>query len=74
VFWETQLFARIRDWEDGITFFNFKVNWDRYEDDHTPSFQIEFTFFNIYNHLWVYQNNYEEEDTSDSDDTEVTTE
>jgi len=61
VFWETQLFARIRDWEDGITFFYFKINWDRYEDDHTPSFQIEFTIFNLYNHLWIYQNNYKED-------------
>ena len=54
------LSACSRDWEDGITFFDFKINWDRYEDDHTPSFQIEFTIFNLYNHLWIYQNNYKE--------------
>jgi hypothetical protein len=59
IYWESQLFAFIRSFEDGITFFKFNVNWDRYEDDHSPRFQIELTILNCYNHLWIYQNNYE---------------
>jgi hypothetical protein len=61
IHWEIQLFAPIRSWKDGITFFSFKVNLDRYKSEHTPSFQIELTFLNLYNHVWVYQNNFEEE-------------
>lgn len=61
IYWETQLFARIRDWKDGITFFELKINLDRYVSEHSPSFQIEITVLNLYNHLWIYQNNYEEE-------------
>ena len=57
LFWEIQLFAIIRSFKDGITFFKFNVNWDRYEDNHSPAFQIELTILNCYNHFWVYQNN-----------------
>lgn len=60
IFWEAQLFANIRDFKDGITFFRFNVNLDRYKSDHSPSLQIELTIFNYYNHLWIYQNNPEE--------------
>jgi hypothetical protein len=60
IFWEIQLFSLIRNFSDGITFFNFKINLDRYEDDHSPAFQIELTLFNFYSHLWIYQNNYKE--------------
>lgn len=59
-YWEVQLFARFREFSDGITFFKFNVNWDRYEDEHSPGFQIELTFFNIYSHFWVYSFNPEE--------------
>jgi hypothetical protein len=61
IFWETQLFATIRSWKEGITFFRFKLNLDTYISEHTPSFQIELTIFNVYSHLWIYQNNFEEE-------------
>ncbi len=54
--YEIQLFAIIRNFADGITFFNLKINLDRYEGYHTPSFQIEFVFFNLYNHIWIYKN------------------
>lgn len=57
--WEVQLFAPIREFKDGLTFFEMKINWDRYEDDHSPAFQIELTIFNLYNHIWIYQNNYD---------------
>lgn len=57
LFWEIQLFARTRRFSDGITFFKFNINWDRYESDHTPAFQFELTIFNLYNHLWIYKSN-----------------
>ena len=30
LFYEIQLFARVREFKDGITFFEFKCNLDRY--------------------------------------------
>lgn len=67
IFWETQLFANIRSWRDGITFFRFKMNLDTYKSEHTPSFQLELTILNIYNHIWIYQNNFDE-DNDETDD------
>jgi hypothetical protein len=61
IFWEIQLFAMVRDFKDGVTFFNLNINLDLFKSYHSPSFQIEFTFFNIYNHLWIHQNNHETE-------------
>ena len=58
IYWESQLFAFTRSFKDGITLFRFNINWDRYEDEHSPSFQIELTILNCYNHFWIYQNNY----------------
>lgn len=61
IHWDAQFFAFIRSFKDGITFFKFNINWDRFESDHTPAFQIELTILNCYNHFWIYQNNYENE-------------
>jgi hypothetical protein len=58
IYWEAQLFAVIRSFKDGIRFFCFNINLDRYMDDHSPSFQIELTILNLYFHFWIYQNNY----------------
>jgi hypothetical protein len=60
IHWEVQLFALTRSLADGLTLFKFCFNYDKYESDHTPAFQIELTIFNIYSHFWVYQNNYKE--------------
>jgi hypothetical protein len=60
IYWEGQFFSLIREFSDGITFFQFKMNYDAYKSEHTPAFQIELTIFNIYNHIWVYQNNFED--------------
>ncbi len=57
IYWEVQLFALTRSLADGLTLFKFNINWDRYEDDHSPAFQIELTIFNIYSHLWIYSFN-----------------
>lgn len=61
IFWEGQFFAVIRSFKDGITFFNLKVNLDIYKSEHSPSLQIELTILNLYNHIWLYQNNYEDD-------------
>jgi hypothetical protein len=60
-FLEMQLFAFIRSFSDGITFFECKVNLDRYKSEHSPAFQLELTILNMYNHIWIYQTNIEEE-------------
>ncbi len=60
IYWEIQIFSFLRSFKDGITFFDFNINWDRYKDDHKPAFQIELTVLNCYSHFWVYQNNYED--------------
>jgi hypothetical protein len=57
IYWEAQLFAITRSFKDGVTFYNFKLNWDRYKDEHSPAFQIELTILNLYFHFWVYQSN-----------------
>jgi hypothetical protein len=59
IYWELQLFARPREWSDGITFFNFNINWDGYKSEHTPAFQIELTILNVYNQLLINQNNFD---------------
>ena len=58
--YEVQLFSVVRDFHDGITFFDLKVNLDRFKSEHTPAFQFEITIFNIYSHLWIYQNNFDD--------------
>jgi hypothetical protein len=56
-YWEIQLFSKVRDYSDGIYFFNFKINLDRYHSYHSPRFEIELDFLNIHNHLWIYKSN-----------------
>ena len=57
IYWEAQIFAFIRSFKDGITFLNFKLNYDRYESEHSPAFQVELTILNLYFHLWIYKDN-----------------
>ena len=59
--WELDFFRFIRRFRDGITFFEFEINWDRYKDDHSPKFGVSlhvmnFTIFefNIYANLHHY--------------------
>ena len=53
--WELVLFHKVRNFSDGITFLESKINWDKYLGDHTPAFNVyleilNFTIleFNIY--------------------------
>ena len=56
--WEIQLFALVRSLKDGIPFFDFNFNWNRFISSHTPSLKLEFTIFNIFNSIHIYKNNF----------------
>jgi len=43
---ELSLFNIVRDFSDGISFFEFEINLDLFEDDHKPSFDIYLMIFN----------------------------
>ncbi len=43
---ELTVLDRIRKAEDGVSFIEFKVNWDRYLSDHSPSFQAYILLIN----------------------------
>ena len=60
-FLEFTFFRKIRQFKDGITFFDFHINLDLYEADHNPKFDIFLMIlnykifeFNIYTntHYW----------------------
>ena len=44
--WDFDAFAKNRDFSDGVEFFTFIVNWDRYLMDHTPQFQFSLVILN----------------------------
>jgi len=53
--WEIALFHKLRNFSDGITFFEMKINWDRYLADHSPRFCIHIV---IMNHTLLEMNIY----------------
>ena len=56
--WELCFFHKIREWSDGFSAFESKINYDRYIADHTPRFEIflvicnytivDFSIYNVY--------------------------
>jgi len=44
--WELALFHKLRNFSDGVSIIDFKINWDRYLADHTPRFELHFIFLN----------------------------
>jgi len=44
--WEITVFHKIRNISDGIIFFEKKINWDRYLEDHSPRFEFYVILFN----------------------------
>ena len=44
--WEITVFHKIRDAADGVSFFNVKINWDRYLADHSPRFEFHIVLLN----------------------------
>lgn len=56
--WELSALHNYRPFKDGLEFFSFIINWDRFLADHTPAFQILLSIlnykifeFNIY-YVW----------------------
>jgi len=45
--WEFSALHMFRQFADGISFFEFHINWDRYLADHTPKFDIMLIILNI---------------------------
>lgn len=45
--WELVLFYKYRQFSDGLTIFEKRINWDRYLGDHSPKFEIYLAVFNI---------------------------
>jgi len=45
--WEVVLFHKVRDFDDGVSFFDFKLNWDRFEAEHSPKVGIYIELLNF---------------------------
>jgi len=45
--WELTLFKQMRDFSDGITFFEEKLNWDKFKGDHSPKLEAHIILFNF---------------------------
>jgi len=45
--WELTLFFWLRELEDGLTFFEFILDWNRFKIDHIPSFELSLTICNL---------------------------
>ena len=45
--WELTLFNKIREYCDGMTFCEIRINWDRYEADHCPRFEFHIIILNL---------------------------
>jgi len=44
--WEIALFHKLREFSDGMTFFNMTTDWDRYLADHSPRFCVHVVILN----------------------------
>lgn len=54
--WEVQLLSLIRKYKDGLTLFEFKIEFDFYKSEHKPSFLLQLNILNIFNHFIIYKN------------------
>lgn len=45
--WELTFLNTPRAWKDGLTVFDFRINWDRYLYDHSPRFEFDLTLLNV---------------------------
>ena len=44
--WEVALFHKVRKFDDGLSLFDFKLNWDRFDAEHSPKIEFYFGLFN----------------------------
>jgi hypothetical protein len=60
---EFSCLRRIRDFSDGISFFEFDVNLDLWHGDHNPKFEMSLTVFNfcLFEFNWYNVNHVEHE-------------
>ena len=63
--WEITLFHKLREFSDGVTFLETKINWDRYIGDHTPRFEFHLV---LLNHTIIEVNVYYLHHTSKEDE------
>jgi hypothetical protein len=68
---EIQLLSPIRNINDGITFFNIKLNLDLFKAEHNPKFEFEFEFLNIHNHLWIHSESHDESHDESKEDSNL---
>lgn len=40
-------FYKVRDFDNGISLFEFDISWDRYKGDHNPKFTVLFVVLNF---------------------------
>ncbi len=45
--WEIAVFHKVREYSDGITFWETNINWDRYLADHCPRFEFHIILLNF---------------------------
>lgn len=45
--WEFCALHKLRDFSDGVTFFEKNIVWDKYLRDHKPSFEISLIILNF---------------------------
>lgn len=64
--WELTMFHKLRQFSDGISFFDWKCSLDWFKADHNPKFEfllviLNFTIveFNVYNRNHVEEDEYE---------------
>ncbi len=43
---EVTIFHKLREFSDGVSIFDGKINWDRYKADHSPRFELFLMLFN----------------------------
>jgi hypothetical protein len=53
--WEISMFNKFREFKDGISFVEFDINFDKFEADHCPRFEVCFVCMNfIIVHFEIY--------------------
>jgi len=45
--WELGFLYKLRDFSDGIDFFDLKINYDRFKGDHNPQFGVCLVIMNF---------------------------
>jgi hypothetical protein len=45
--WELTFLNTPRAWKDGVTFFDFLINLDRYPGDHSPRLELDLVLLNV---------------------------